>query len=232
MENSTLPFLIESFVKKADRFIERNNVTDSTFTISPLERKTNLFLKRLVDVFLSSILIICLLSWLIPVIALLIKLDSRGPVFFLQKRNKKNAGLFTCIKFRTMIDNEESESLAAHVNDHRITQIGQFLRRHHLDELPQLFNVWWGDMSLIGPRPHMIIENEKFETMVEEYSLRYKVKPGITGLAQVLGYVGPVTEVEHIKQRVRSDVYYIRHWSAALEVKIVYRTFFKMLGVK
>lgn len=227
-----LPFPIESFVKKAGSFIEQHNVTDPTVAISPLEKKGNLFLKRLVDIFLSSILISALLSWLLPVIALLIKLDSKGPVFFLQKRNKKYAGLFTCIKFRTMIDNEESESLAAHVNDRRITQIGKFLRRHHLDELPQLFNVWWGDMSLIGPRPHMVVENEKFETMVEEYSLRYKVKPGITGLAQVLGYVGPVTEVENIKERVRSDVYYIQYWSVALDVKIVYRTFFKMLGVK
>lgn len=231
MENSTLPFLVESFVKKAP-FVEKGNATDPIIAMSPLERKSNLFFKRFIDVFLSSGLILFFLTWLIPLIALLIKFDSKGPVFFLQKRNKKHACLFTCIKFRTMINNEESENLAAHVNDHRITQIGKFLRKHHLDELPQLFNVWWGDMSLIGPRPHMIIENEKFETIVEEYSLRYKVKPGITGLAQVLGYVGPVTEVENIEKRVRNDVYYIRHWSAALDLKIIYRTFFKMLGAK
>ena len=232
MENSTLPFVIESFFKEADPFIEQSNEIGSAYTISPLEKKSNLFLKRLVDFFLSSVLILGLLSWLIPVIGLLIRLDSKGPVFFLQKRNKKYAGIFTCIKFRTMINNEESDRLAAHANDHRITKIGKFLRRHHLDELPQLFNVWWGDMSLIGPRPHMVIENEKFETMVEEYFLRYKVKPGITGLAQILGYVGPVTEMESIQDRVKHDVYYIRYWSVALDMKIVCRTFFKMLGVK
>lgn len=199
---------------------------------SPLEKRLNLAAKRSFDIVFSSLCLLVFLSWLIPLIALLIKLDSRGPVFFLQKRRKRNREVFTCIKFRTMVENEEKDTLAACVNDGRITRIGKFLRTHHLDELPQLFNVWWGDMSLIGPRPYMLSDDDRFEDLVKQYPLRYKVKPGITGLAQVLGYVGPVADLENIKERVRHDAFYICHWSAWLDARIFCRTFFKMLGVK
>lgn len=199
---------------------------------SPLEEKFNLFVKRLFDIVFSSMAIILCLTWLIPVMALLIKLDSKGPVFFLQKRAKRGKRIFACIKFRTMIQNDEADVTAAQANDHRITRLGSFLRKHHLDELPQLFNVWRGDMSLIGPRPYMISDDQKFERIIEHYVMRYRVKPGITGLSQVLGYVGPITDPVSLQERVRHDAYYILHWSPWLDIRIFCRTFFKMMGVK
>jgi lipopolysaccharide/colanic/teichoic acid biosynthesis glycosyltransferase len=197
---------------------------------SPLERLPNSFLKRIFDLALSSILLFFLFSWLLPIIALLIKLDSNGPVFFFQKRTKKDGKLFTCIKFRTMVVNKEADLLPAFENDQRITRLGKFLRRHHIDELPQLVNVWWGDMSIIGPRPYMVRDNERFETVVEHYLIRHKVKPGITGPAQLLGYGGRVSD-QKMKHRADMDLHYVREWSLKLDIIILYKTFRKITGV-
>ena len=141
------------------------NIKDrATFQIQlPLDSVSKRIIKRSVDIFLSSIVIIGILSWLIPIMALLINLDSKGPVFFLQKRNKRGGKTFTCIKFRSMIENEDADMLQATADDERITKLGRFLRNHYLDELPQFFNVLVGDMSLIGPRPHMVSDNNKYE---------------------------------------------------------------------
>jgi putative colanic acid biosysnthesis UDP-glucose lipid carrier transferase len=198
----------------------------------PLDKKINLAVKRLVDIIVSSVLILGLLTWLMPLISLLIKINSRGPVFFKQKRATKNGRLFTCIKFRTMIQNGEADSMPAAIGDQRITTFGRFLRENHLDELPQLFNVWLGDMSLIGPRPHMISDNQKYEELLSFYSYRHKIKPGITGLAQAYGYVGAITSVEGMKERVKKDIYYIHHWSLLLDAKIAGRTLLKIAGIK
>jgi len=198
---------------------------------SPLERTLNFILKRGFDILLSSILILFLLSWLIPIIAILIKLDSPGPVFFLQKRNKKNGGVFTCIKFRSMILNKEADKLPAFENDNRITAFGKFLRHHHLDELPQLFNVLYGDMSIIGPRPHMIIENIHYEKLVQEYSCRHQVKPGITGLAQSFGHFGYTIDLQKIRERVDIDLIYIKQWSIKMDLQIMLRTFRMISGI-
>lgn len=197
---------------------------------NPLEKRSNLIIKRSVDIF-SSVVLLMFFSWLLPIIALLIKLNSKGPVFFFQKRNKKDGGVFTCFKFRTMIVNEEADTLPAYQNDNRITATGKILRKYHLDELPQLLNVLWGDMSLIGPRPHMFSDNVKYEELFNFYGERHKVKPGITGLAQVMGYVGSTEDAEQMKQRVQLDIFYIRNWSPALDTKIIFRTFFKMIGL-
>jgi len=201
-------------------------------TQQPLAKEGNHLLKRAVDLFLSSILILVLFPWLLPLVALLIKLDSKGPVFFIQKRNKRDGGIFSCIKFRSMLVNKQADFLPATENDERITSVGKFLRQHHLDELPQLLNVWMGDMSMIGPRPHMISDNHRFETLVPHYHHRHKVKPGITGLAQVLGYAGPVTSVDNIRERVEKDIYYVYNWSITLDTKIACRTLLKMAGLK
>jgi putative colanic acid biosynthesis UDP-glucose lipid carrier transferase len=198
---------------------------------SPLEKEFNYILKRGVDILLSSLLILFLLSWLIPIIAFLIKSDSPGPVFFLQKRNKKDGGIFTCIKFRSMVVNKEADKLAAFEDDERITPIGKFLRRHHLDELPQLFNVLYGDMSIIGPRPHMLIENINYEKLVQEYACRHQVKPGITGLAQSLGHYGYTMDLQKIKERVDIDLVYIKHWSIKMDIQIMLRTFRMIFGI-
>jgi len=191
---------------------------------NPLEKKLNRFLKRAADLFFSSVLIAGLLTWVIPLIAIAIKIDSRGPVFFLQKRNKRNGGVFTCLKFRSMINNSEADYQQAIAGDKRITRLGSFLRKHYLDELPQLINVWWGDMSLIGPRPHMIYDNLKYVEVIEYYDHRHKVKPGITGLAQIMGYIGETTNTQRMRDRVLLDLFYVRHWSLLLDLKIFWNT--------
>lgn len=196
----------------------------------PLDRSAWRLCKRAVDVLISFVVIVAVLSWLMPIIALLIKLDSKGPVFFTQKRTGRGNQLFTCIKFRSMVVNTESDLRAATDNDERITRLGKFLRNHYLDELPQFFNVLLGDMSVIGPRPHMITDNLKYEETIGFYDFRHKAKPGITGLAQVLGFSGPVDDIQKMKDRVQLDIFYIRHWSFKLDLVILFRTLLKVFS--
>jgi putative colanic acid biosynthesis UDP-glucose lipid carrier transferase len=195
----------------------------------PLDIPINRAIKRSFDILISFVSIVGILSWSLPLLALLIKIDSRGPVFFLQKRTKRNGGFFTCIKLRTMIVNAEADKLPASEADERITGLGRFLRNHYLDELPQFFNVIWGDMSVIGPRPHMVMEDIKYEKMLESYRIRHAVKPGITGLAQVMGLVGPTDTLQKMKDRVLLDISYINNWSCRLDFKIIYRTLLKVM---
>ena len=203
----------------------------ATFQLQlPLDSMPKRIIKRCGDIFLSSIVIVGILSWLIPIMALLIKLDSKGPVFFLQKRNKRGGKTFTCIKFRSMIENEDADMLQATANDERITKLGRFLRNHYLDELPQFFNVLVGDMSFIGPRPHMVSDNNKYEGLIEFYDYRHKVKPGITGLSQAMGYVGETRNIQAMRDRVQLDIFYVRHWTLRLDLKIVWNTIRKMAG--
>jgi lipopolysaccharide/colanic/teichoic acid biosynthesis glycosyltransferase len=209
------------------------NIKDrATFQLQlPLDSISKRISKRSLDIFLSSIVIVCILSWLIPIMALLIKLDSKGPVFFLQKRNKRGGKTFTCIKFRSMIENEDADLLQATTDDERITKLGGFLRDHYLDELPQFFNVLVGDMSFIGPRPHMVSDNNKYEELIEFYDYRHKVKPGITGLSQAMGYVGETRNIQSMKDRVHLDIFYVRHWSMRLDLKILRHTLRKITDV-
>jgi putative colanic acid biosynthesis UDP-glucose lipid carrier transferase len=237
MKNSTAQTAIENSVLKKVDHLEVLDVVYPRITVPvisdrslPLQKPANLFFKRSFDLLFSSLLIVLLLSWLLPLIGMLIRLNSRGPVFFLQKRHKKNGRLFTCIKFRTMIVNEQADTMAASDNDSRITSLGKFLRQRHLDELPQLFNVFAGDMSLIGPRPYMISDSEKYEEYVEHYESRYSVKPGITGPAQLLGYGGDISDAAKIRNRAAMDHYYVNHWSPGMDMVILYRTVKKGLG--
>lgn len=200
------------------------------FKVLPLDNSLNRLAKRSVDIILSVLFITLVFPWLFPVIAILIKLNSKGPVFFLQKRNKRNGELFTCIKFRSMYKNGDADILPAGKNDKRITATGRFLRNHYLDELPQFLNVLWGDMSIIGPRPHMVSDNLKFDELIKNYDFRHKVKPGITGLAQIMGYLGPTENLQEMEARVNLDIYYARHWSARLDLIILFRTILKPLG--
>ena len=195
----------------------------------PLDSLFMRTLKRTADILLSTIVIAAILSWLIPIMALLIKLDSKGPVFFLQKRNKRGGKKFTCIKFRSMVENDDADNLQASADDDRITKFGRFLRNHYIDELPQFFNVWVGDMSFIGPRPHMISDNNKYEELIEFYEFRHKVKPGITGLSQAMGYVGETKHIQAMKDRVQLDIFYVRHWSVGLDLRISWHTLRKFL---
>ena len=170
------------------------------------------------------------MSWLLPLLALFIKLDSNGPVFFLQKRVGQNGKLFTCIKFRTMIRNDEADERQAEKDDERITKVGQILRKTNLDELPQFLNVWLGDMSVVGPRPHMLADCIRFSFVISSYSFRSMVRPGITGLAQVNGYHGPTEDYESIIIRYYWDAQYVRKVSLWLDLKLIMATTAKVSG--
>jgi putative colanic acid biosynthesis UDP-glucose lipid carrier transferase len=184
-------------------------------------KKKYLFIKRLFDILISICVVVLLLSWLLPLIALLIKLNSKGPVFFKQKRVGLNGKPFICLKFRTMIINEEADEKQADENDDRITLLGRFLRKTNLDELPQFFNVLIGHMSIVGPRPHMITDCIRFSFVISSYQFRNLVRPGITGLAQVNGYHGFTPDYESIIIRYYWDAQYVRKAGLWLDIKII-----------
>ncbi|MFV0145077.1 exopolysaccharide biosynthesis polyprenyl glycosylphosphotransferase [Empedobacter falsenii] len=190
----------------------------------PLEKVNNQIIKSLVDIFLSSIICVFILSWLFPIITLLIKLDSKGPVIFKQKRRGLNGKEFDCYKFRTMRNDGTNSIKATVVNDNRITKIGNFLRKTSLDELPQFINVLKGDMSIVGPRPHMISQDMHYSEIIRKYNLRNYVKPGITGLSQVKGFRGAIDCDKDMEDRIRTDIFYVRNWSLLLDIQIIYQT--------
>jgi len=195
-----------------------------------VKRKTYLFFKRLFDVVFSLILIVFILTWLIPLAGLLILIDLKGPIFFIQRRIGKNGKLFPCLKFRTMIINDEADEKQADENDQSVTRMGKFLRRTNIDEFPQFFNVLAGDMSIIGPRPHMVSDCIRFSFVIPAYKFRTLAKPGITGLAQVKGYHGPTIDYESIFTRYHWDAEYIRSASFWLDLKIIFLTILQSLG--
>ena len=181
-------------------------------------------LKRTVDILLSSFIVIFILSWLFPLIALLVKLDSAGPVFFIQRRVGRGGKTFRCIKFRTMVVNADANTDQADENDARITTVGAFLRKSNLDEFPQFLNVLAGHMSIVGPRPHMHADCNKFSGVISGYKFRNIVKPGITGLAQIKGYRGPTRDFESMFRRYQYDCFYIRNANIWLDIRIVRQT--------
>lgn len=181
-------------------------------------------IKRSFDILFSLTVCITILSWLIPLLWLIIKLESRGPLFFSQKRSGLNGNEFTCIKFRSMRLNDDSDDIQVSLNDPRVTKFGSFIRRTSIDELPQFLNVLIGDMSVVGPRPHMNKQSLRFEKEVNNYIRRNAVKPGITGLAQISGYRGEIVKKSDIENRVRLDIFYIENWSFFLDVKIILTT--------
>lgn len=187
-------------------------------------RKKYFFFKRVFDVFVSALVILVLLSWMVPLVALLILIDTRGPVFFRQKRIGKNGIPFYCLKFRTMVINEEADDMPAKDNDERITRVGNWLRKTNIDELPQFFNVLAGQMSVIGPRPHMVADCIRFSFVIQSYSFRSLLRPGITGWAQVNGFHGPTRDYESIILRYYWDAMYVRKASALLDLKILLTT--------
>ena len=187
------------------------------------------FFKRIWDIVVSFLVILFIMSWLTPLIALLIKLDSKGPVFFLQQRVGMAGMGFTCFKFRTMVVNPDADKKQAERNDRRITRFGRFLRRSNIDELPQFFNVLAGTMSLVGPRPHMYSDCAWFSSVIPGYKFRNMVKPGITGLAQVRGYHGPVFTYECMLKRYELDSFYIRNAGFVMDLGIVFKTIIRQL---
>lgn len=179
--------------------------------------------KRAFDIFFSLIVIIFVLSWLTPIIGLLILLESRGPIFFKQGRPGLDEREFFCYKFRSMHMNLNTEQEASR-NDPRVTRMGRFMRKTSIDELPQFFNVFLGDMSVVGPRPHLWSQNKAYATKIKKYMVRLYVKPGITGLAQVKGFRGEIETDEDMINRIKYDVFYIENWSFVMDVKIIIQT--------
>ncbi len=185
--------------------------------------------KRGMDLIFSTVLLL-LTSWLFPIVALLVKLSSKGPVFFIQPRTGLHGETFHCLKFRTMRVNDEAHTRQATANDSRITPIGRFLRASHLDELPQLLNIFLGDMSLIGPRPHMLFHTRYYSEKIPFYHLRHEATPGMTGMAQINGFIGEITNERELRKRIHWDIYYLKHRSIGLDIYILFQTFLQALS--
>jgi putative colanic acid biosysnthesis UDP-glucose lipid carrier transferase len=193
----------------------------------PLHIDINWQIKRTFDVVFSAVVLIILSMTVFPIIAILIKLDSPGPILFRQLRPGRNNKLFWCYKFRTMKADSDIH-IQATKNDSRVTKLGAFLRKTSLDELPQFFNVIKGEMSVVGPRPNLIVHLEKYPEEIKEYALRHWIVPGITGYAQVSGYRGETKETELMRKRIEFDLSYIENWSLALDIKIIAKTVINM----
>ena len=189
----------------------------------------NKVIKRIFDLLFSSIVMIGLMSWLTPILAIIIKLDSKGPIFFAQKRNGLNYKEFNCYKFRSMVINDKADLDLASKNDIRITKVGKFIRKTSIDELPQFLNVLLGDMSVVGPRPHMVSVANLYASKVDKFMVRHFVKPGITGLAQTKGFRGEVETDEDIINRVKYDIFYMENWSILLDIEIIIKTIYNVL---
>jgi Undecaprenyl-phosphate glucose phosphotransferase len=229
-ERNTIRFRV---IPSPDSFIPVVKTSDLTFhgavpvsrlRNEPLDSKGNRLVKRTFDIVFSFLVITLIFSWLFPILAVLIKLSSKGPVFFKQVRLGERKKKFTCYKFRSMQINNEADSKQATRNDPRVTKLGAFLRKSNMDELPQFFNVLLGQMSVVGPRPHPLKLNDQFRDIIDKYMVRHFVRPGITGWAQVNGFRGETRTPELMEKRVDMDIWYLENWSFLLDLKIVVKT--------
>ncbi len=208
-----------------------------TVRTNPLEELQNRILKRSFDLLFSIFVILLVLSWLMPLLAVFIKATSKGTIFFVQDRLGKNNTLFRCYKFRTMYTDMMNEKFNPVTNDdQRITKIGKLLRKTNLDEIPQFINVFIGNMSVVGPRPHAVSYNNTYSEYVEEIKLRHRIKPGITGWAQIHGYRGDVFDfkenMKRTKRRIEFDIWYIENWTFFQDIKIILETVIQTISGK
>ena len=230
-------FIHFKFVPDYQIFVNRNIFVDFIDDIpvlslrnEPLEDTGNKIKKRIFDIIFSSLVIIFILSWLVPIIALIIKLTSKGPVFFIQLRSGKNNQAFNCLKFRSLRVNDDANEKQVTKNDNRITPIGRFLRKSNVDELPQFFNVFMGDMSVVGPRPHMLKHTTDFTNIYKQYMIRHFIKPGLTGWAQVHGFRGEIKDHDFLIKRIEYDIWYMENWSIWLDMKIIIMTIYTTIA--
>jgi putative colanic acid biosynthesis UDP-glucose lipid carrier transferase len=235
-ERNTIRFRV---IPSADSFIPvvktsglefHGAVPVSKIRHEPLDNATKRRLKRAFDIMFSLGVILFIFTWLFPILAFLVKLSSRGPVFFKQMRLGKDNEQFVCWKFRSMRMNKEADSKQATKNDPRVTKVGAFLRKSNLDEMPQFFNVLFGHMSIVGPRPHPLRLNDQYRDIIDKYMVRHFVRPGITGWAQVNGFRGETQTPELMEKRVELDVWYLENWSFMLDLRIVVKTVTNMFG--
>lgn len=206
-----------------------SNIPALSLRPNPLSSMLNRFIKRIFDLIFSTIFLVVFFPLVYVPIAICIKLSSKGPVFFKQKRTGYRGKEFNCLKFRSMRQNSNSDDLQATKGDARVTKIGRILRKTSIDELPQFINVWLGDMSIVGPRPHMVKQTTEYSELIDKYMLRHTIKPGITGWAQVNGYRGETKHLWQMQKRVEYDVWYAEHWSLMLDLKIIVKTVTNML---
>jgi len=205
------------------------NIPVITLMDEPLLSTFNRVIKRSFDIFFSFLFLVTVFPILCIVLGTAIKLSSPGPVFFRQKRTGKNGEDFYCVKFRTMKPNEDADSVQASKGDDRITKIGAFMRKTNLDEMPQFINVLLGDMSIVGPRPHMLKHTAEYSQLIDKYMVRHFAKPGITGWAQVTGFRGETKELAEMEGRIQKDMWYIENWTFWLDLKIIFLTVYNMV---
>lgn len=209
-------------------FYGNGNVPVLMLSKEPLEIPLHRIIKELFDFGFSLFVILFIFPWLFPILILLIKANSAGPIFFVQERSGRDNQPFRCYKFRTMYVNDAANTVQARPNDARITKVGAFLRRTSMDELPQFFNVFLGNMSVVGPRPHMLSHTEQYSELINNFLVRHYAKPGITGWAQVNGFRGETKELADMENRVEHDIWYIENWSFLLDLKIIWLTVFNV----
>ena len=195
----------------------------------PLDDVSSRGRKRFFDLVVSFLVIVLILSWLIPLLGLIIWLESKGPIFFAQQRTGRDNKTFNCLKFRSMKVNNEANIKQAQRNDDRLTRIGKFMRRTSLDEFPQFINVFKGEMSIVGPRPHMLRHTEDYSKIMGQYMVRQFLKPGVTGWAQVHGYRGEIKDEEQLRKRIEHDIWYMENWSIWLDMRIMFLTVYRTI---
>ena len=215
---------VRNYLKRRMHFELLGNVPVLSIRREPLELRENRIVKRAFDIVCSGLFLCTVFPFIYAFFGLAIKLSSKGPVFFKQKRSGEDGHEFWCYKFRSMKVNTQCDTLQATENDPRKTKIGEFMRKTSIDELPQFINVFKGDMSIVGPRPHMLKHTEEYSQLINKFMVRHFVKPGITGWAQVTGYRGETKELWQMEGRVQRDIWYIEHWTFLLDLYIMYKT--------
>lgn len=223
-----LPVYINQ-LKKSMITIQQGSNMLLTSRKEPLNNINNALLKRAFDLICSSLFLFTLFPVIYVIVAIIIKKQSPGPVIFKQERSGLNGKVFTCYKFRSMHVNKDADLVQATLNDPRKFKFGDFMRKTNIDELPQFINVWLGDMSMVGPRPHMLKHTEQYSQLIKEYMVRHWVKPGITGWAQIMGLRGETKELKQMEDRVKADIWYVENWNFWLDVKIIWKTVWNMI---
>lgn len=221
---------MEGYPKRKMTFFRYGDVNLVNLRDEPLSNPYNRFIKRCFDIIVSATFLITLFPIVWLILAIIIKITSPGPVLFKQTRTGYNGKPFTCLKFRSMKVNLDADKIQASKNDPRKTKFGDFLRRTSLDELPQFINVFKGEMSVVGPRPHMEVQTKMYSELISEYMVRHQCIPGITGWAQINGCRGETKTVEEMAERVKHDIWYIENWSVILDIRIIIKTVLQILS--
>ncbi len=215
---------VRNYLKRRMFFELLGNIPILSIREEPLAQAENRFIKRLFDILFSLLFLCTLFPFIYIIVGIAIKITSPGPILFKQKRSGEDGKEFWCYKFRSMRVNKDSDKLQATKDDPRKTRLGNFLRKSNLDELPQFINVLLGNMSVVGPRPHMLKHTQEYSKLIDKYMVRHLVKPGVTGWAQINGFRGETNELWQMEGRVQRDIWYLEHWTFMLDIYIVFRT--------